>query len=45
MGVEVLSMSIDGVFVHKMWNDNELSRMVQGGVPFPMQSDAGGKVG
>ena len=28
-------MSIDSVFVHKMWNDNELSKMVEGGVPFP----------
>ncbi len=33
------------MFVHKMWNDNELSKMVKGGVPFPMLSDAGGKVG
>ncbi len=45
LGVEVLSMSIDSIFVHKMWNDNELSKMVKGGVPFPMMSDAGGKVG
>ena len=45
LGVEVLSMSIDSMFVHKMWDDNELSKMVDGGVPFPMLSDAGGKVG
>ena len=38
-------MSIDSMFVHKMWNDHELSKMVDGGVPFPMLSDAGGKVG
>ncbi len=38
-------MSIDSVFVHKMWNDNELSKMVKDGVPFPMLSDAGGRVG
>jgi len=38
-------MSIDSMFVHKMWNDNELSKMVEGGVPFPMLSDAGGRVG
>jgi len=38
-------MSVDSVFVHKMWNDKELSKMVEGGVPFPMLSDAGGKVG
>ena len=38
-------MSIDSMFVHKMWNDHELSKMVKDGVPFPMLSDAGGKVG
>ena len=38
-------MSVDSVFVHKMWNETELSKMVDGGVPFPMLSDAGGKVG
>ena len=38
-------MSIDSMFVHKMWNDNEISKMVKGGVPFPMLSDAGGRVG
>ena len=38
-------MSVDSVFVHKMWNDKELSKMVDGGIPFPMLSDAGGKVG
>ncbi|MBD3317228.1 MAG: redoxin domain-containing protein [Chitinivibrionales bacterium] len=38
-------MSVDSVFVHKMWNDTELSKMVKGGVPYPMLSDAGGRVG
>jgi peroxiredoxin (alkyl hydroperoxide reductase subunit C) len=33
------------MFVHKMWNDDELSKMVDGGIPFPMLSDAGGKIG
>jgi peroxiredoxin (alkyl hydroperoxide reductase subunit C) len=33
------------MFTHKMWDDDELSKMVDGGVPFPMLSDAGGKVG
>jgi alkyl hydroperoxide reductase subunit AhpC len=43
--VEVFSMSVDSVFVHKMWNDHELSKMVKGGVPFAMLSDGGGRVG
>lgn len=38
-------MSIDSMFVHKMWDDHELSKMVDGGVPFSMLSDAGGRVG
>lgn len=38
-------MSIDTMYVHKMWDDNELSKMVDGGIPFAMLSDAGGKVG
>ena len=33
------------MFVHKMWNDHELSKMVKDGIPFPMLSDAGGKIG
>ena len=43
LGAEVLSMSTDSRFVHKIWQAEELSRMVDGGVPFPMLSDAGGK--
>jgi alkyl hydroperoxide reductase subunit AhpC len=45
LGVEVLSMSTDSQFVHKMWQEEELSKMVKGGVPFPMLSDAGGRIG
>ena len=45
LGVEVISVSVDSVFVHKMWNDHELSKMVDGGVPFHMASDGGGNLG
>jgi alkyl hydroperoxide reductase subunit AhpC len=45
LGVEVISVSVDSIFVHKMWNDNELSKMTKGGVPFHMASDSGGNVG
>jgi len=38
-------MSTDSRFVHKIWQEEELSKMVEGGVPFPMLSDAGGAVG
>lgn len=45
LGVEVLALSTDSRFVHKMWQEQELSKMVKGGVPFPLLSDAGGKIG
>lgn len=45
LGVEMLSISVDSHFVHKMWQDNELSKMVEGGVPFPMLSDGPGNIG
>ena len=45
LGVEVFSVSVDSHFVHKMWNDHELVKMVEGGVPFPMVSDQAGNVG
>ena len=45
MGVAVLSMSTDSRFTHKMWIEAELSKMVDGGIPFPMLSDQGGRVG
>jgi peroxiredoxin (alkyl hydroperoxide reductase subunit C) len=45
LGVEVLSVSTDSRFVHKIWQEEELSKMVDGGVPFPMLSDGGGRIG
>ena len=45
LGVEVLSVSTDSRFVHKIWQEEELSKMVEGGVPFPMVSDGGGRIG
>ncbi len=38
-------MSVDSVFVHKMWNENELSKMINKDIPYPMLSDGGGKIG
>ena len=45
LGVEVLSISTDSRFSHKIWNEGELSNMVAGGIPWPMLSDAGGRIG
>ncbi len=41
----MLSMSVDSRFTHKIWNEVELSKMVEGGIPYPMLSDPGGRVG
>ena len=38
-------MSTDSRFTHKIWNETELSKMVEGGIPFPMLSDPGGRIG
>jgi peroxiredoxin (alkyl hydroperoxide reductase subunit C) len=40
-----MSISADSVFSHKIWQEEELSKMVEGGVPFPMLSDQGGRIG
>jgi len=45
LGVDVLAMSTDSRFSHKIWNEVELSKMVDGGIPFPMLSDQGGRIG
>lgn len=43
--MEVLSCSVDSVFSHKVWHETELAKMVEGGIPYPMLSDPGGKIG
>ena len=43
--MQVLSVSIDSVFTHKMWNEHELVKMVGNEVPFPMLSDPDGEIG
>lgn len=45
LDVEVMSMSVDSRFSHKIWNEVELSEMVEGGIPYPMLSDPGGQIG
>ena len=45
LGTEILAISVDSVFVHKVWQEEELSKMVEGGIPYPMLSDPAGKIG
>jgi len=45
LGIQVLACSTDSRFIHMMWQEHELGKMVKGGFPFPMLSDAGGRIG
>lgn len=43
--MEVLAVSVDSIFVHKVWEERELSKMNEAGVPYPMLSDQDGSIG
>ncbi|PTV93484.1 peroxiredoxin (alkyl hydroperoxide reductase subunit C) [Halanaerobium saccharolyticum] len=45
LGVEVIAVSTNSIQSHKIWDETELSQMVEGGIPYPMVSDSAGKVG
>lgn len=45
MNAEVLAASTDSRFSHKIWQAEELDKMIKGGVPYPMLADAGGRIG
>ena len=40
-----MSVSTDSRFTHKIWQEEELSKMVEGGVPYPLLSDQTGEIG
>jgi peroxiredoxin (alkyl hydroperoxide reductase subunit C) len=40
-----MAISTDSRFSHKIWQEMELSKLIPNGVPFPLLSDAGGKIG
>jgi peroxiredoxin (alkyl hydroperoxide reductase subunit C) len=41
----VVAISVDSQFVHKVWDEQELSKMVDGGIPYYMVSDGAGHIG
>jgi peroxiredoxin (alkyl hydroperoxide reductase subunit C) len=45
LGVQVLAISADSRFTHKIWQEEELAKMVTGGFPYPMLTDPGGRIG
>jgi len=44
-GLQVYSVSTNSHFVHKIWQEQELSKMVDGGFPYPMIADTTGGIG
>lgn len=45
LGVQVLAASTNSHFVHKIWQETELTKMVDGGFPWPMLNDGNGRIG
>lgn len=45
LGTEILAVSVDSVDSHRRWQEQELNRMVKGGVLFPMLYDPEGMIG
>jgi len=45
LGVQVISISTDSVFSHKIWDEGELAKMTKEGIPWPMVSDGAGNLG
>ncbi len=45
LGAEVLAISVDSPYTHKVWQESELSKIIPGGLPYPMLSDPGGRIG
>ncbi len=45
LGVQMLAISTNSHFVHKVWQEEELSKMVPGGFPWPMIADTTGAIG
>ncbi len=41
----MLAISTNSHFVHKVWQEEELSKMVPGGFPWPMIADTTGAIG
>lgn len=44
LNAEVLTISVDSVFAHKVWDETELAKMTKGNMPFPMLADQTGKI-
>jgi peroxiredoxin (alkyl hydroperoxide reductase subunit C) len=45
LGVDVFVISVDSPYVHKAWDDAELSKMINTSFPYPMISDQDGTIG
>lgn len=43
--MEILSISTDSTFTHKIWDETELAQMTKDGIPWPMVADGSGNLG
>lgn len=40
-----MAINVESEYVHKVWNEVELSKMVDGGIPYPMIADTSTSIG
>lgn len=45
LGAQTISISVDSPYVHKAWSEQELGKITQKPLTFPMASDGNGKIG
>ncbi len=45
LGVEVITLSVDSPHVHKAWSEQELNKITEKPIRFPMATDPCGKIG
>ena len=43
--MQFIAISTNSHFTHKIWQETELSKMVEGGFPWPMVADTTGRIG
>ncbi|WP_022852506.1 thioredoxin-dependent peroxiredoxin [Thermodesulfatator atlanticus] len=44
LGAELLAISVDSIFTHKVWYEVELAKMLSGEIPFPLAWDKGAQI-
>lgn len=45
LNAEVMAVNVESLYSHKVWNEVELNKMVDGGIPYPMIADTTAAIG